>query len=236
MLKFHRLDLTIAIDDVNPKNGWRILGDDSENWLRKLNEEFGAKFTLFIPSNYHKRWPLSENKEWIKELASIEWLELAAHGHYHQCEDTARFGECEFAEIQSEKIASYRLSQLRDEWGKCDIDSIQLGWRNPGWLCSENSKLSIEHHFKYVALHYEHNRGLQWKNPKVFFGADGIHQTDISIHNVKDGVGMIMFQSHIAGHWNDNVWNQRNFEQLRESLSYLYDTYDITPKTLKECV
>lgn len=236
MQSFQRLDLTISIDDVNPKNGWRILGDDPEVWLRKLNEEFGVKFTLFIPSNYHKQWPLSENKEWIKELASIEWLELAAHGHYHLCDNPAQYGECEWFELGRHE-AKYRFDEMCAEWAE-SLDWFPMGWRSPGWLLNPHNQDIIDQNFDYVAVHYEHNRGLKWNSPKVFFGADGIHQTKLDLHNTNldDKVSMIMFQSHIAGHWNDNVWNQVNYEQLRASLQFLFDTYDITNKTLGECV
>ena len=30
-----------------------------------------------------------------------------------------------------------------------------------------------------------------------------------------------MFQSHIAGDWNDNVWNEENYNQVKFSLEYL---------------
>lgn len=236
-----KLNLTISIDDCCPKPGWNILGTPVEKWLRSLNEEFGAKFTLFCPSNYHQEYPISKHHEWIKELNSIPYFELAAHGHFHQTSDPKRFGECEFAEINLYKDVGLRLYEMWSEWYYCGI--IPVGWRNPGWLCSEGAKSCIErvmkvegfgageYEFKYVALHYEHNHGMQW-NCKTFFGHDGIHQTDIGIHNQD----MIMFQSHIAGDWNDNVWNERNYDQLRLSLEHLCNEHQIEFKTLKECL
>ena len=62
----------------------------------------------------------------------------------------------------------------------------------------------------------------------MIFGADGIHETDIGLHN-----GKVMFQSHIAGEWNDNCWNKENYEQMRLSLEYLVQQ-DVKFKTLKE--
>ena len=43
-----------------------------------------------------------------------------------------------------------------------------------------------------------------------------------------------MFQSHISGEWNDNVWNEKNYQQLRQSLKQLVDKNDIQFKTLRE--
>ena len=62
----------------------------------------------------------------------------------------------------------------------------------------------------------------------MIFGADGIHTTDISTHE-----GRIMFQSHIAGDWNDNCWNKTNYEQMRLSLDYL-KSQDAQFKTIQE--
>jgi len=226
-----RLNVTISIDDVHPQKGWRILGDQTEKWLRSLNEEFGAKFTLFCPSNYHRQYPLSEHKEWIRELASIEWIELAAHGHYHQTSDPRRFGECEFAEIVDIDDARKRLDICYEEW-LLAVGKFPDGWRNPGWLCSSQSNRAMSYlPLKYVAVHYEHNHNLPW-NCKTFFGHDGIQQENISIHNGN----MVMFTSHIAGSWNHNVWNETNVDQLRLSLEHLVNEYDCEFKTLKECL
>lgn len=64
----------------------------------------------------------------------------------------------------------------------------------------------------------------------MIFGADGIHETDIKLHN-----GNVMFQSHIAGDWNDNVWNESNYEQLKVSLEYL-KSQDAQFKTIQELI
>ena len=47
---------------------------------------------------------------------------------------------------------------------------------------------------------------------------------------------MIMFQSHIAGDWNDNVWNENNYNQMRLSLKYLVDNVQVEFKTIQECL
>lgn len=222
------LKLTLAIDDVHPQKGWRILGDQTEGWLRSLNEEFGCRFTLFLPSNYHAQWPISEHKEWIKELKSIEWLELAAHGHFHMCNDPREYGECEFAETVGYE-AKERILAMEDEWASCDY--MPIGWRSPGWLITPNNIKIIEDSFEYAAIHTEHNLGMEW-NCKTFFGHDGIQQENISIHNGD----MIMYQSHIAGNHNHNVWNQDNYDQLHLSLTHLFEQYTIEPKLLRECI
>jgi predicted deacetylase len=219
-----RMELTIAIDDVHPEIGWGMPGDECMEYLKALNEEFGAKFTLFIPSNYHHQYPLSEHKEWVNWLKSISYFELAAHGHYHECERD-NIGECEFFELDTPEKAQSRIKLMLDEWEK--VDHKPAGWRNPGWLAHPAAIQELGNHFEYAAVHYQHNHNLPWKC-KTIFGHDGIHETDITLHN-----GCVMFQSHIAGNWNDNVWNETNYNQIRLSLNHLTNI-GATPKTLLE--
>jgi len=219
------MDLTIAIDDIHPEKGWGMEGDECMYYLDELNKEFGAKFTLFIPSNYHNKYPLSDHKDWIDWLKSKDYFELAAHGHYHMCERTD-IGECEFFEIDTEDKAKSRIWQMMDEWDA--VDHKPIGWRNPGWLAHPEAVKWLGPIFKYAAIHREHNHNMKW-SCKTFYGHDGINETDISFHD-----GNIMFQSHIAGDWNDNVWNKENYEQLRISLAYLLKSYDIKFSTIAE--
>lgn len=221
------MNLTIAIDDVNPKKGWRILGDKTEEYFFSLNKDFGAKFTLFIPSNHHNTGKLSENREWINELKSTGIFELAAHGHFHQTSDKNKWGEMEFAEIQDTEVALARVRMIEREWESVGI--VPEGWRNPGWICSPQSHSILKKSFKYAAVHYQHNHSLDWEGCKAIFGADGIHESEISLHN-----GNIMFQSHIFGDWNDNTWNDVTFKQIQLSLDHLVNNYSIVFKTINE--
>ena len=222
------IDITISIDDIHPGKGWGVEGDQCMEYLDELNKEFGAKFTLFIPSNYHNTAPLSQNKEWVDWLKSKGYFELAAHGHYHAWE-RKDIGECEFFELDTLQKASDRLDELFNEWNA--VGHTPVGWRNPGWLGHPAAISELGKRFKYAAIHYEHNHNIPW-GCKTFYGHDGINTTDISVHNNN----MIMFQSHIAGDWNDNVWNETNYQQMRMSLSHLTSTMKVQFKTLGECL
>lgn len=229
------LRVSISIDDVNPKPGWQILGTPVEGWLRSLNEEFGAKFTIFTPTNYHGEYPLSKHKNWVQEMSSIPWIELATHGHLHMTSDPKRFGECEFFELNRE-ILKDRWTMMIDEWVLCE--QYPKGFKPPGWLVNRdfNEWFNNVCPIHYISLNPNHNPYSNW-NCKTFFGHDGIQETDIKIHNqYEEGNGMIMLTSHIAGDWNDNVWNQRNYDQLCISLDHLVQNYNCEFKTLEECL
>jgi peptidoglycan/xylan/chitin deacetylase (PgdA/CDA1 family) len=219
------INLTIAIDDVNPKKDWRIFGDKTEKYLFDLNKQFGAKFTLFIPSNHHHTGKLSENKNWVEELIDCDIFELAAHGHYHQTSDESKFGQMEFTDMTEQECID-RIKMMNDEWEAVNVKP--KGWRNPGWMCQPYCVKHLSNNFEWAALHYQHNHNFQW-GCKMLFGADGIHETDIQLHN-----GNIMFQSHIFGDWNQNTWTDITYDQIKLSLDYIVNNMEVEFKTISE--
>ena len=222
-------NVTISIDDLHPEQGWGCDGDLCVAYLKNLWEEYGCKFTLFVPSNYHGKYPLSQHKDWVNFWLKQEWVELAAHGHYHKCERDD-IGECEFFELDTEDKVLERIGACLSEWEQ--VGYKPKGWRNPGWLAHPNAIKVIGHYFDYAAIHQEHNRGMPWKC-KTFIGEDGIHKTDhINIWNKNT----FMFQSHIAGDWNDNVWNENNYNNIKNVLEYLQKSHKLEYKTLGELI
>jgi peptidoglycan/xylan/chitin deacetylase (PgdA/CDA1 family) len=217
------MNLTISIDDVNPNKDWRILGDKTEKYLFDLNKIYGAKFNLFIPSNFHNSGKLSKNKQWIKELNECGLFELSAHGHFHDTSDRSKYGQMEFFDI-SEIECIERLKLIEEEWSSVDVKPN--GWRNPGWMCQPYCVKHISKQFKWAALHYEHNKGYEW-DCDMIFGADGIHEDKISLHNES-----IMFQSHIFGSWNANEWNDKNFDKIKLNLEFLVNKYKVNFTTI----
>ena len=218
--------ITISVDDLHPEKGWGIEGDESMTYLETLNKDFGAKFTLFIPSNYHRQFPLSNHKDWIKWLLSKPYFELCAHGHYHMCEHK-NIGEQEFLELDYAN-AKNRLRLLFEEWR--NVEHTPVGFKMPGWGCNQESANAVSEIFSYVAAHERINQNIHFKT-KVFYGQDGIHLNE-SI-NVKEN-NIIMFQSHISGNWNDNVWNNKNFYNIYQILEFIKINYKTSFITLKE--
>ena len=221
-----RKNIIISIDDLHPEQGWGCEGDQSIEYLQELNKEFGCKFTLFIPSNYHNKYPISKHIDWINFWKKKDWVELAAHGHYHACKRTD-IGECEFFELDTTEQAENRIEQCMLEWQ--NAKHLPKGWRNPGWLAHPEAIKVIGKYFDYAALHDKHNHNIRW-NCKMFFGHDGIHETD----SIKSHNNTFMFQSHIAGDWNDNVWNAENYDNFRHIIIFLKENYDLNFLTLQE--
>ena len=216
------LNIVICIDDTHPEKGWGMLEDECVSYLHKLNKEFGCKFVQFIPSNYHGKYPLSEH--------SLNWVELAAHGHYHDCRKGGP-GECEMTE-HDYVSAKQRLEDCLSEWDKAGIKP--LGWRMPGWLATQGSFDAVSEKFNYIAIHESHNNDVSIKNIKTFKGAEGIHHDDCNV--TLWGNNTVMFQSHIAGLTNDNNWNKQNYENFRQVLLFLKENYTIKFKLLNELI
>jgi len=222
------LNVVICIDDTHPEKGWGLPDDECTSYLHKLNKEFNCKFVQFIPSNYHGKYPLSKHQEWVDYWNNLNWIELAAHGHYHDCR-VGGPGECEMTEHDYNSATS-RLIECLNEWKKVGVKP--LGWRMPGWLATQGSFDAVSEKFNYIAIHESHNNNISIKNIKTFKGADGIHLDDFNLTLWNNDT--IMFQSHIAGLTNDNNWNKENYENFREILIYLKDNYTLNFKLLKE--
>ena len=220
-------NVTVSIDDLHPEQGWGCEGDESVGYLEELNKEFGCKFNLFIPSNYHNKYPLSQFKDWVEFWKSRNWVELSAHGHFHKCERND-IGECEFFELNYEQ-AYQRIDESMKEWISCDY--IPTGFRMPGWLCNQESGRAIGERYGYVAIHSNLNDNINF-GTKTLKGEDGIHKND-SI-NIWDN--RFMFQSHIAGKTNDNNWNNENYENFRQILLFLNNNYKLNYKLLGDLV
>tara|TARA_R110000796_G_scaffold33037_2_gene86022 strand:+ start:80 stop:757 length:678 start_codon:yes stop_codon:yes gene_type:complete len=213
-----KYNVTISIDDLHPEQGWGCEGDESVGYLEELNKEFGCKFNLFIPSNYHGKYPLSEHKDWVDFWKNKDWVELSAHGHYHDCRNGGP-GECEFAELDYNG-AIERISDSMSEWSKCDY--LPEGFRMPGWLCNQESGRAIGEKYSYVAIHSHLNDSINF-GTKTIKGEVGIHKTDsINVWN-----NTFMFQSHIAGKTNDNNWDENNYNNFRNVLEYLQKCYTL---------
>lgn len=219
-------NLTISIDDLHPEKGWGCEGDESVGYLQELNKEFGCKFTLFIPSDYHGKYPLSKHKDWVEFWKRKDWVELAAHGHYHDCRNGGP-GECEFTELNYDQSID-RINQSISEWlNSCD--SIPKGFRMPGWLCNQDSANAVSEKYSYVAIHSHLNNNIHF-NTKTLYGHDSIHSTDsIGLYG-----NTFMFQSHIAGKTNENNWDEKNYINFKNILTFLEKSYNLTYKTLEE--
>ncbi len=216
-------NVVIAIDDVHPEKDWGVEGDVQIEYLKSLNEKFGCKFNLFIPSNYHGHFPIS--KDFIDFWKQYDWVEMSNHGHYHACH-TEGIGEMEFFELQHGE-ANQRIQDSLNLWESCGYKP--KGFRAPGWGVNQQSADAISSYFDWVAGHSEINKGINW-GCHFFEGCDGINEPDsLSLYG-----NTFMFQSHINGTHNDNVWKEENYLHFEKVIEYLLSQYDLQFVTISE--
>jgi len=216
-------NVVVAIDDIHPEQGWGVEGDVQVEYLQKLNEKYGVKFNLFVPSNYHNKFPIT--KEFVDFWKQYDWIELSNHGHFHATTQDG-IGEMEFFELNYGG-ANQRLQESLDLWKSCGY--TPKGFRAPGWGVNQQSADAISSQFDWVAGHEEHNKGINW-GCHFFEGCDGINEPEsLSLYG-----DTFMFQSHINGTHNDNVWNEENFLHFDKVIEYLLSEYDLQFITISD--
>ena len=170
-------------------------------------------------------------KDWVSYWKQFDWVELANHGHYH---DTKKYtfeqiGDQEFLELDFVE-ATERIQESLELWEQCGHKP--KGFRAPGWGIQQDAAYAVSNYFEWIAGHEHINQGIDFKNvPKYFVGADGIHETD----NINLYGETFMFQSHIQGDWNDNVWSEENYLHFQQVVKYLLSQYnELQFKTISE--
>ena len=150
---------------------------------------------------------------------------MSNHGHYHACHSEG-MGEMEFLEL-SYGLAVERIQESLNLWEQCGYRP--KGFRAPGWGVIQESADAISGHFDWVAGHEEHNKGINW-GCHFFEGCDGINEPDsLSLYG-----NTFMFQSHINGTHNQNVWNEENYLHFEQVLEYLLLQYKLNFVTISE--
>ena len=220
------VNVVVAIDDLHPEQGWGCEGDVQVDYLKSLNDEFGVKFTLFCPSYYHRQYKLT--KDWVSYWKQFDWVELCNHGHYHEVNKIPKdqIGEQEFLELNYQE-AFERIQDSIDTWSSCGHKP--KGFRSPGWGITQEAADAVSPNFHWVAQHEDINKNIQFKC-KTFYGEDGIHERE----NLRLYGNTFMFQSHIQGDWNDNIWSEENYLNFKNILNYLSTNNELQFKTISE--
>ena len=80
-----------------------------------------------------------------------------------------------------------------------------------------------------MAGHEEHNKGINW-GCHFFEGCDGINEPEsLSLYGET-----FMFQSHINGVHNNNVWSEENYLHFEQVIEYLLSEYELNFVTISE--
>ncbi len=201
------IKLAICVDDVNPSYGWGQISDECISLIRELHDEFGCKFTFFVPANFRGATKLRDNIEWVDYWKNCGWVELAAHGYYHDTE----IDSCEFTRLNQLQTMD-RITKMLDEWKVCNY--FPTGFRPPGWgftqiTANELYKCGF---FKYFALHPSINDSII-----IPSNIDVIKITGL-IHEKNVFQDTTIIHAHIHGSWNKNVISRENIDNIKKQL------------------
>lgn len=212
------LKIIIDVDDVRPENFAGLLGFKGPlGYLKKLNEEFGAKFTLFVPVNWHGQFDIRKNKEWFKNLAKEDFIELACHGLEHKASEE-HYKDMEYINVTDEEFDESILKQIV-AFQKLGVDP--KGYRPPGWAIKPSHYKILAKYFKYVADH--HIGILPIKTREGLLRVPYIVSID-NLNSTHYNEGLLILHSHVTGmEGSENCWSQETFEKIREFLHTLIE-------------
>jgi hypothetical protein len=215
------LKIAFSCDDVAPVPGFGLLWDnDPTLYLKKLNEEFGAKFTLFcIPMrDGNPQFSFDNNRVWVDKLKNTPYYEIALHGLTHKAQKP-EWGAQEFLGL-SPQDSEQRISEGTNIMRRCGIKP--KGFKFPGWFIAPyHYSMLKKYGFEYVGDHFTGNRIVEqdgiMKVPYTF-------TTNKIWHDKYDDY--IILHSHISPlEGNLNGWTKDTYEQTRQYLLHLKDKY-----------
>jgi len=212
------LKIIIDVDDVRPENFAGLLGFKGPlGYLKKLNEEFGAKFTLFVPVNWHGKFHIKRKRGWLRNLAHTGFIEIASHGLLHQANDP-KYKDMEYINVTDEEFKESILKQIV---AFQDLGVDPKGYRPPGWAIKPSQYKIIARYFKYIADH--HIGVLPIKTRDGLLRIPYTLSID-NLHSTHYNDGLLVLHSHITGmEGSNNCWNQETFEKVREFLHTLIE-------------
>lgn len=227
-----KLYIVFSVDDFAPAPGYGLyLTSGPFKYLKKLNDEFGAKFTMFsipfLQGNEEYLW--TNNKVWVDKINSFDWIEVAQHGLTHTA-SKPEWGAQELMGLNNEQI-SRLLMEGRIVFKQAGVPIN--GFKSPGWYMRKDIyPLLSARGFTYVADHFFGNKIIPQEKlyrVPVTFSIDHI------FHDKYDDY--LILHSHMNPEGgNRNAWNGELYEEVRKYLLTLKKKYDLEFITMSELV
>lgn len=230
----------MMIDDVHPEKGY-MYEDDLYELLAKLHEDYGLKYTLFIPANWENDCPIVSYQRWMRVLIETSWIEIAAHGYCHQRHSTG--GAAEFADFDEldERKTIGALGWIDSDFGSYGLERV--GFKPPGWQFDNRLIPLIAERFSYMAVHFKdvgHKFECTKGDSPVYYDP----QHDLSIvtntchvqdekYNIVNNT--IVIQSHIQSQsGNNSNLSPENIKNLRRAFDEVIGEFE--PLFVKELI
>jgi predicted deacetylase len=219
------LKIAFSVDDIAPipEHG---LNKEKGNlkYLIKLNEEFGAKFTLFTIPNFQGKNNILDHKDWFNWLKEKEFFEIGVHGYFHMNPNNPDLS-IEFININKQQATTLIKNSLQTF---NELGIRPSGFKFPGWEFDPEFMDLITNNFDYLADHFVGVRPLKMSNGFVripyTLSAENLHS-----NHYKDDV--LIIHSHIAvDKQNKNGFTEELYENVRTFLKEIIKKNDFDVK------
>jgi glycosyltransferase involved in cell wall biosynthesis/peptidoglycan/xylan/chitin deacetylase (PgdA/CDA1 family) len=217
-----RKQVIFTVDDIRPESGCGLeLESGSVAMLRALNQEFGSKFTLFMPTNYYGRLDLRDYQDWVQSILNSDCFEIACHGHHHW-NLIPSHGDMEYL-FKSTDEARWCIQRSLSVFKELGI--VPRGVKAPGWQYTQDAIPAINEHFEYQADHFV---AMDWATESSGLAklpyTRCIHE---SMDDLVDAPGPIfVLHSHLSAEngKHANGWTTENVTNVRSFLRKLMDS------------
>lgn len=244
-----KLKILFSVDDVHPEIGFGLYKEKGNlGYLKKLNKEFGLKFTLFLVPFWNgvEKFNILYHKDWVSWLNKQPYFEIAGHGLTHKAEQREMkyitltlsssipektFKYLEFFNLNNDNIEK-RIKQMKNLFKKCGV--VLRGFRTPGWI-SENSVYNIlkKEKFIWLADHIFGEKIIELSNGLKLIPFNASTE-DLEFAFFDD---TLIIQSHInKKDGNKNGWDEKQYESVRNFLINLQKERELMPLTFSEFV
>lgn len=212
--------VAISCDDLNPSPGFGLfLNNDSIKYVKKLNDEFGCKTTMFTVPIWeeNQNYDIRQNKAWLDKVKAMKFIEIAQHGCTHKPTNPAWGGQ-EFLGRDNQEIYK-RIVLGKQMFRECGIEV--KGFKSPGWAQpKEIYQMLNEAGFSYIGDHFIGGKPIQHdeklKRIPYTWTIDKLDTEYAKVY--KDDY--LVLHSHINsfnGH-TKNAWDEVNYNKVREFL------------------
>lgn len=202
------MKIVIDVDDFHPEKGYGLY-DRELCFMDDLHEQFGCKFTLFTPTNWHDEYDITHYTRWFKEISMRPWYEIGAHGILHSAPDGS---SREFLFTTPDQLEA-KCVQMKETFESLDYEV--KGVRPPGWDMIPEAKDIFAEHFDYMATHHIGHEPVKYKDTWDVPYSYCIHD-NFNLKSVESDT--VILHAHANPKSGDNGWDVRLYQKIRDDL------------------